>query len=564
VTAVTVVVVVVAGPRTRDECGTIPGMRRRGTAREPSVARQILVLQVLVVLVLVVGALALASYDARRDARAAATDRAVAVGEAVADSPTVVGALDDADPSTVLQPFAERVRHDTGVDFVVVMKLDRTRFTHPDPARIGEPFVGDLGSAPRGRVFTQEYTGTLGPSMRSVVPVFDDGGEVVALVSVGITVTRIDQQLRQDLGLILLAALAVLATGLLGAWLVSRRLRRQTHGLGEREITRMYEYYSAVLHAVREGLLLIDDRGRVQLVNDEARRLLDLPEDVVGRPVDELGLPPGLVAAALGRTTEADDIYVAGEHVLVVSSAPAAWQGHDVGAVVSLRDHTELRSVTGELDVVRGLTESLRSQNHEAANRLHTVVSLIEMGRPEDAVAFATEELEVAQHLTDRMVSAVGDPVVAALLLGKSADAAERGIELTIDGGLPDLGETVAGRDLVTVLGNLVDNAFDAVAGRPDRRVEVRLEGDAESARIVVGDSGPGLTPEQAAHVLERGWTTKTSADDLGGRGVGLALVGQVARRLGGDVRIGTSEHGGAEFAVSLRPGRVPAGREPS
>ena len=272
--------------------------------------------------------------------------------------------------------------------------------------------------------------------------------------------------------LILVAGAAVLAAGLAGAWLVSRRLRRQTHGLGEREITRMYEYYSAVLHAVREGLLLIDDRGRVQLVNDEARRLLALPDDVVGRPVDELDLPPGLVAAALGRTTEADDIYVAGEHVLVVSSAPASWQGRDVGAVVSLRDHTELRSVTGELDVVRGLTESLRSQNHEAANRLHTVVSLIEMGRPEEAVAFATEELEVAQHLTDRMVGAVGDPVVAALLLGKSADAAERGIDLTIEGDLPDLGDAVAARDLVTVLGNLVDNAVDAVTGQPDRRVD--------------------------------------------------------------------------------------------
>ncbi|GAA2144418.1 sensor histidine kinase [Nocardioides koreensis] len=538
-------------------------MGRRGTGREPSVARQILVLQVLVVLVLVVGALVLAAYDARRDARTTATDRAVAVAEAVADSPTVVAALRDTDPSVALQPYAEKVRRDTGVDFVVVMKLDRTRYTHPDPDRIGQPFVGDLGGAPQGQVFTQEYTGTLGPSMRSVVPVLDDHGDVVALVSVGITVSRIDQQLRRDLALILLAGAAVLAAGLAGVWLVSRRLRRQTHGLGEREITRMYEYYSAVLHAVREGLLLIDDRGRVQLVNDEARRLLALPDDVVGRPLDELDLPPGLVAAALGRTTEADDIYVAGEHVLVVSSAPASWQGRDVGAVVSLRDHTELRSVTGELDVVRSLTESLRSQNHEAANRLHTVVSLIEMGRPEEAVAFATEELEVAQHLTDRMVGAVGDPVVAALLLGKSADAAERGIDLTIEGDLPDLGEAVAGRDLVTVLGNLVDNALDAVTGRPDRRVTVRLGGDLDAVRIGVGDSGPGLTPEQAARAMDRGWTTKTSADDLGGRGVGLALVGQVARRHGGDVAIGTSAHGGAEFTVTLRPARVPASGGP-
>ncbi len=358
--------------------------------------------------------------------------------------------------------------------------------------------MGDVGDAPQGGTFTQEYAGTLGPSMRAVVPVRDTTGKVVALVSVGITIERIDRGLRGDVLLIGVAALAVLGVGLTGTWLVARRLRRATHGMGEQEITRMYEYYSAVLHAVREGLLLIDDRGRVQLVNDEARRLLGLPEDVLGRPVADLGLPPGLVTAALGRTSEADDIYVAGEHVLVVSSAPASWQGREVGAVVSLRDHTELRSVTGELDVVRGLTESLRSQNHEAANRLHTVVSLIEMGRPDEAVAFATEELQVAQHLTDRMVAQVGDPVVAALLLGKSAEAAERGIELTVSGDLPDLAETVPSRDLVTVLGNLVDNALDAVTAQPDRRVTVHLEGDAGSVRVVVGDSGPGLPPDQA------------------------------------------------------------------
>ena len=538
-------------------------MRGRGGSREPSVARQVLVLQVLVVLVLVVASLSLAAYDARRDARATATDRAVAVARAVADSPTTVRAVGDPDPTTTLQPFAEHVRHDTGVDFVVVMALDRTRYTHPDPAQIGKKFVGDLGGAPEGDVFTQEYTGTLGPSMRAVVPVLDDG-EVVALVSVGITVSTIDRQLRQDLGLILLAALAVLLAGLGGAWLVSRRLRRQTHGLGEQEITRMYEYYSAVLHAVREGLLLLDDEGRVQLVNDEARRLLDLPDDVVGRSVHDLGLPPGLVAAALGRTAESDEIYVSGEHVLVVSSAPADWRGREVGAVVTLRDHTELRSVTGELDVVRGLTESLRSQNHEAANRLHTVVSLIEMGRPDEAVAFATEELRLAQHLTDRLVGAVGDPVVAALLLGKTAEAAERGIELAVTGELPTAGSEVAARDLVTVVGNLVDNALDAVAGRPVRRVEVLLESEGGNLRVTVSDSGPGLAADEAAQVLDRGWTTKASARDVGGRGVGLALVGQVARRYGGAVQIGASTLGGARFTVALRGDRAETGAGPS
>ncbi|MXG90641.1 sensor histidine kinase [Nocardioides flavescens] len=537
-------------------------MRRRprlGRASELPLARQVLLLQVGLVLLLVVGASTLATYDARRDVRTSATDRALAVARAVADSPTIDEALATPDPSATIQPFAEQVRTDTGVDFVTVMSPERIRYSHPDPANIGKRFVGDVGDAPQGRAFTQQYTGTLGPSMRAVVPVREGGdGPVVALVSVGITVQAIDRQLRRDLTIIAIAALLVLGVGLLGSWLVGRRLRRQTHGLGARELTRMYEYYTAVLGAVREGLLLLDTSGRVQLANDEARRLLDLPDDVVGRRLDGLGLAPGLVSAALNRTAESDDLYLAGDRVLVVSSSPATWKGADVGAVVTLRDHTELRAVTGELDAVRGLSDSLRAQSHESANRLHTVVSLIELGRVEEAVDFATEELQVAQLLTDRVVDAVGDPVVEALLLGKHADAAERGIELRIGGSLPPAG--VPARDLVTVLGNLVDNAFDAVAEQPlgQRRVDVELGGSPGpngSVVVTVGDSGCGLDDDALAHAFERGWSTKATGGGAGagGRGLGLALVAQTARRRDGSVGTGRSPLGGASFEVVLR-----------
>ncbi len=528
-------------------------MPRSARLREQSVARQIMVLQFLVVLVLVLVALVLAALDARSDTRTQARSTAVAVAESVADSPVVQQALATPSPSTALQPYAEQVRADTGVDFVVVMALDRTRFTHPDTRQIGKPFIGDLGSAPEGRVFTQEYTGTLGRSIRAVTPVLDDG-RVVALVSVGITLERIDQQVRDDLPPILLAALCALALGALGAWLISRRLRRQTHGMGAREITRMYEYYRAVLHAVREGMLLVDEHGVVQLVNDEARRLLSLHEEVAGRSLGELGLPPGLVQAAASATAESDQLYVLGEHVLLISSAPARWSGRGVGAVITLRDRTQLQEVTGQLDQVRALTESLRSQNHEAANRLHTVVSLIEMGRDEEAVEFATEELRAAQSFADHVVGAVREPALAALLLGKSAEAAERGIELVIDGD-GDIDELrLTARDLVTIVGNLVDNAMDAVleerAGGQarTRKVSVRLVADADGLDVVVEDSGPGVRPQDEARVLERGWSTKATD----GRGLGLALVGQVARRHGGTIDIGSSRLGGARFHVHL------------
>ncbi|PUA79149.1 sensor histidine kinase [Nocardioides currus] len=517
--------------------------------RESPVARQILLLQVGVVVVLVVTAVALAAWDARRDSRTSAREQATAVARSVADSPFVREQVRTPDPTALLQPFAEEVRIDTGTDFVVIMDRDRIRWTHPDVSQIGREFVGGTGDALEGRPFTQEYRGTLGPSVRAVVPV-TDGGEVVALVAVGIKIQRLDQRLLDDLPGIGLAALATLLTGCLGAWLIARRLRRQTHGMGEREMTRMYEYYRAVLGAVREGLLLVDSDLRVQLVNDEATRLLALPDDAEGRSLTDLGLPPGLVAAVEQRAAVADQTYVLGQQVLVLSTSPAYWRQAEVGAVVTVRDRTELQAVTGELDLVRGLTESLRAQSHEAANRLHTMVSLVEMGRPEQAVEFAIAELHVAQGLADELVAAVDEPVLAALLLGKTAQAAERGITLAIEGDLPsDL--PVDSRDLVTVVGNLVDNAFDAVAETRSTRpqqVRVSLDGGPERLHIEVDDSGPGIAPEDRAHVLDRGWSSKASE----GRGLGLAIVTQVVSRHAGTLEVADSPLGGARFVLDV------------
>lgn len=534
---------------------------RRGAER--SVARRVLLLQALVVVVLVVTAVVLAVLDARRDVRDDASDRAVAVALSVARTTLVRDALGTEDASQTLRLLEGGVRRETDVDFVSIMDLDRYAST-ATPAGGPGGLAGAAASATRGEVTVEDYDGALGASVRAVAPVYaGETGDVVAVVAVGVALDSIDAALLDELRNVLLAALVVLGVGLAGAWLINRRLRRQTHGLGEREITRMYEYYRAVLHAVREGLLLVDGHGRVQLVNDEARRLLDLPSDAVGRSVEELGLPPALAATATADVPDSDELYVTGDRVLLASSSPAYWEGREVGAVLTLRDHTELQALTGELDVVRGLTESLRAQTHEAANRLHTVVSLVEMGRQEEAVEFATEELQIAQMLTDRLVEATGEPVVAALLVGKSAEAAERGVRLSVTGRLPPAPGATTTRELVTVLGNLVDNALDAVAGRDDRRVVVHLDGGPDRLSVVVSDSGPGMTPDQAAHVLERGWTTKAGADGAG-RGVGLALVARIARRRHGAVTIGRSGLGGAELAVTLgrAPDRAPD-REP-
>lgn len=508
-----------------------------------------LVWQLLVVLVIVIGGTGLAWFDARRDSRADARSQTLDVSLAVAASPTVADALDDLEPSAVLQPYAEQVRTSTGTDFVVVMSTEGTRYSHPTPSNIGKKFLGHIEEALAGERFTEDYTGTLGPSVRAVVPIEQDG-EVRGLVSVGITTERVDDEVLTALPRIVAAALAIGLLGALGAALANRRLRRQTHGLGEQEITRMYEYYDAVLRAVREGLLLLDPTGRLTLMNDEAARLIGLEPSAVGSTVDRLGLEPALVAELTSGSSLQDAVHVVGDRVLVVNQAPARWDGRDVGSVVTLRDRTELQSVTAELDTVRGLAEALRAQNHESSNRMHTMVSLIEIGRTSDALDFATRELDVARRLTDRVVESIDEPVIAALLLGKTTQAAERGVALTIEPATTATGLTTTAHEAVTILGNLIDNAIDAAQSSDDRRVSVTITSTNHLLHVRVEDSGPGIQPADRDSVFVRGWSTKPDGDS--GRGIGLALVGQVVRRRGGRATIGESALGGAAFDVTI------------
>ncbi|HEY5832834.1 sensor histidine kinase [Streptomyces sp.] len=525
-------------------------------------------MQVVVVAVVVAGGALLAYVDARDRAEDAARHQVVTAATAVADSDSVVRAARSADPSAALQPYAQRLRADAGVDFVTIMDTHGIRWTHPDESLIGQHFLGHIGPALRGETFTETYTGTLGASVRAVAPV-QDGRTIVALVSVGITVDTISHQLRGELAALLGVALAALAVGGLGTYIANRRLRRHTHGMAATELSRMYDYHQATLHALREGLVLLDAGRRVALCNDAARDLLSLGdgEQVVGRYVHELGLPVSLTGALLATESRMDELHLTAERVVVVNTSPVRG-GERSGTVVTLRDHTDLQALTGELDSVRGFAEALRSQAHEASNRLHTVVSLIELGRAEEAVAFATSELELAQALTDQVVAAVAEPVLAALLLGKAAEAHERGVELTVsedsridDGVLP---AALPARDLVTMLGNLIDNAIDAAVedpasgsgGHPAVTVVARIADD--ELLLQVTDTGPGVDPATIQAIFRRGWTTKSQGDRQGGHGpgsghgLGLALVEQAARRAGGTVGLDRAPGGGARFTVRL------------
>jgi two-component system CitB family sensor kinase len=512
------------------------GRRHNWRVGRMSLARQLLLLQlaVVVIAVVVVGAVAVRTAADRTadDQR----ERVLSLGEALAASGEVRAALRSDDPSQVLQPLAERVRRTSDVGFVVFMTPDGMRYSHPNPERIGGRFVGTIAPARSGRAFTETTTGTLGPSVRSVVPI-RDGSRVAGLVSIGVLEEEISDQLWDQLpGLLASLAIAIAVGGLLSL-AVARRVRRQTRDMDPDELAALYDHHDAVLHAIREGIVVVGSDDRLLLANGEARRLLALPDDAVGRPIGELIDHPSLLAAMRGGEGPGDGLHVVGERVLVIGQRPAE------------RDGRELEGLVRELATVRGLADALRAQAHESANELHTVVGLVELGRYDDAVAFATRRIGVTQDEVDLVHQRVGDPALAALLLAKAAACRERGVHLVLDEASDLAAGSLPSEDLVTIVGNLIDNALDALAGSGGGRIEVRLTSERERVVVQVRDDGPGIPADALAHVFAAGWSTKPDTG-TGRRGLGLALVSSTAARHGGAVE--AANDGGAVFTVEV------------
>lgn len=529
-----------------------------------TLASRILALQIGIVLV-VVAAGALASlFIARQQLDRSYEQRSLAVADSVSAMPEVRAAVAADDPDGILQGLAERIRAASGATFIVITDSEGIRFSHPNTERIGEMVSTDPEPALSGQRWSGTQEGTLGVSVRGKVPIRDDGGTVIGMVSVGFLQERVGSDLLAELPALGLYLAGALILGAVASLLLSRHLKRQTFGLEPAEIAGLLEQREAVLHGVREGIVAIDIENRLTLVNDEARRLLALEPDAVGRPVEEV-IGPGRVRDVLvGRLNRPDLLVVTQGRVLVANRMPVYIRGEVTGAVVSFRDRTELAEISRELEGVRTVTDALRAQAHEFSNRLHTIVGLVELGRSSEAISLSTEEAVVHQELVEALLGRIRDPTLSALLLAKAVIAAERRIALRIADDTLVLDEIGDVRDLVTIVGNLVDNALDAVAAGPvssGRWVAVSIRVEDAAAAVRVEDSGPGIDPDVADRIFEEGYTTKEpGAQPM--RGLGLALVQQVVRRRGGEIRV--SGTGGAVFTIRLPSPAAPTAVRPA
>ncbi|CAL9415087.1 sensor histidine kinase [Streptomyces sp. enrichment culture] len=487
--------------------------------------------------------------------------RALAIAQTTAQQPQIVHDLRSTAPSPdgPVQREAERIREATGAEYVVVLDRRGVRWSHTDPRRIGGPVSTDPSEALAGHDVMEIDDGTLGRSARGKVPLRDDDGEIVGAVSVGIAYDSVRARLIHAIPGLFAYAGGALAVGALAAWLISRRVQRQTRDLAFSDISALLAEREAMLHGIREGVVALDRGGRIRLLNDEAQRLLGIGEEAVGRSPDQ-ALGEGRTADVLaGRVTGTDLLTVRGQRVLVANRMPT----DDGGAVATLRDRTELDRLGRELDSTRGLIDALRAQDHEHANRMHTLLGLLELEMYDDAVEFVGEVVGEHRATAEQVTEKIRDPLLAALLVGKATVAAERSVALRVSDRtrLPD--RLVDPRGLVTVVGNLVDNALDAVAGAPRARVEVELRAEGRTAVLVVRDTGPGIPREHRELIFTEGWSTKEPPAHRE-RGIGLPLVRRFAERQGGSATVAEAHGGGAEFTVVLPEALTEEGAQPA
>lgn len=485
--------------------------------------------------------------------RDAAQQRMTAVALSVANLPTIHDAFAADDPSSIIQPIAEVIREASDVTYVVVTDAEGIRYSHPDPSRIGEMVSTDPSVPLSGEIYVGTQTGTLGTSWRVKVPIFDsDGRTVMGTVSVGILESDITADFLANLVWLLLAMVLSAILGVFGAAWVTRLIRRRIHGLEPSEITSLVDNRDTVLHGLSEGVVTVNRLGQVMLVNDAAERLLGTSGDeLLGRPALE-ALGPAL--AEVVEQGEAEGrLVLAGERVLIARSTR-----HDNGDALSgtttllLRDHTEMHDALRRMDGAQSLTNGLRAQAHEFANAMHVVSGLIEIGQLDEARSYIARRSPGGAIGLDAGATVFGDPEITALLAVKAAQAREVGIDLTVrDSGARELPAAVAS-DLLTVAGNLVDNAIEA-CGLGDR-IQLTAERGKGSVTLTVEDSGPGVPSQLRGWVFTEGVSTKAPDGhiDHPRRGIGLALVRRVVDRRRGTVAIDDSPLGGARFRVTL------------
>ncbi|AIF67105.1 histidine kinase [Terribacillus saccharophilus] len=478
-------------------------------------------------------------------------DRVLQTAKLIAVDPVVVKATDEEDSAT-LQKFTTQAMGITDADFVVVMNMDSIRLSHPDPDLIGKRFAGgDETPAIQGKEFVSKAKGTLGLSLRAFAPVYNEQGDQIGVVAVGITMNELNEIIRNNRLPLYLATILSLFIGLIGAVLLARKIKQIMHGMEPDEIAALLSERSAMLESIKDGMLAVDTNGKIQMVNKEGKRLLQemgIKGELKNRHVDDV-LPVTKLHQVIawnkpliGRQVEHNGL------TLVMNEIPIQIKGKTEGAIATFLDRTEYNHLNEKLTDTMLYADALRAQTHDFMNKLHVILGLLELEDYDQLERYVKNVAGKERSATIAMIHHLKNPILAGFLLGKKSYMAENGVQLEVDcrDTIPNTSEKM-NQMLITILGNLMNNAVDAVDQQPEKRVQLSMKYNDGQLFLELTDTGKGISKEQQERIFTQGFSTKGND-----RGFGLYQVEDYVHKLGGYLVL-TSEPGeGTTFSVQL------------
>ena len=504
----------------------------------------------LIVLVAALLGLAMTFNVAQRVQDQEYLSRALTLAKAISVMPDVISFVEAGDPNHQLPKLALVIAERTQASYIVITDKYGVRMSHPNPALIGQR-VEDAQSALAGASTTTFNKGSLGLSANGRTPIFDANHKVIGIVSAGYLTYTFASEVKHLQNSFIFLGFGIIFLGFILAEILARTLKNRRMESELIEVTSKYQEREAMLHAIKEGVITLSFDRKIQLINDEAMRLLDLNKQVVGQAIDAV-LPQGrLLDLIEGETLQGDDEIVLNDNFsLRINTRPVKHLGRQIGHVITLRDRTEHIGLMREIDSITNLTNALRAQQHEYANRIHALTGLIELGRFDDARNYLGEISNMDADLAEKLTDRIANQTVTALLLAKVAIAREKGVVLEINpqSSLDDI--SLDSNAQITVIGNLIDNALDAVGGKADGHVKLTIESSFSYSKIItVRDNGVGLPEPRPDVVFQDGFSTKVN-EGSSHRGLGLAIVSRLVKQSGGIITCYNNQ--GAVFVVEI------------
>ena len=492
---------------------------------------------------------ALYSVQITRATRDDVKDTALGIARTLADSPEIQRGLMQAPQENIIQPIAQAVTKRNDLLFTVVTDMRGIRYSHPNEALLGLHFIGDdLTPALEGKENVSVNRGALAEALRVFTPVYDAQHEQIGVVVVGISLNKVEEQIARGRLNAVWTILFSIFMSSMAIWGLVRVLKRILFGLEPYEISALFEQRQAMLQSLREGVLAVDIHGRVTMINQTAREILLLPS---GKQTENTSAPLLASLRDVSKTGVArqDQEISCNGRLLLCNMVPVKSQDRVIGAITTFRDKTEVSQLMQRLDGMVNYVDALRAHTHEFMNKLHVILGLLNIKRYDKLEEYILQTAHHYQTDIGTIQSKVKSPVVAGFLLGKINRAKEAGVTLTLadESQIPDTASEEQVAVLITVLGNLIENALDAMEGQQEGEIGLLLHYQNGWLSCEVSDDGPGIDPTQLESIFTKGFSTKGE-----NRGVGLFLARQQIQNLGGDISVESEPGVFTQFFVHI------------